>query len=97
MAQNAATLLWPRDQQTPLQIDPADTMLLAVDTRRVRECPTCPVVQTLNPVDLAQAIRTRYGLPAENITTTTYSELKAFLTGAAMRSIWLRRSTPCSG
>ena len=39
-------------------------------------------VQTLNPVALAQAISTRYGVPAANITTTSYSELKAFVTGA---------------
>jgi beta-N-acetylhexosaminidase len=83
VAQEAATLLWPLEQQVPLQIDPADTWLIAVDTRRVRDCPTCPAVQTLNPADLAQAIGLRYGVPATNITTTTYSELKAFLTGAA--------------
>ncbi|HTP11365.1 MAG TPA: hypothetical protein VMP08_24100, partial [Anaerolineae bacterium] len=74
--------LWPRDQQTPLPIDPADTILLAVDTRRVRECPTCPTVQTLNPADLVQAISARYGVPTANITTTTYSELKDFVTDA---------------
>jgi beta-N-acetylhexosaminidase len=82
VAQDAATLLWPPDQQTPLSIDPADNVLLVVDTRRVRECLTCPAVQTLNPNDLARAISTRYGIPTTNITTTTYSELKDFLTGA---------------
>ena len=83
VAQDAATLLWPRDQQAPLQIDPADSVLIAVDTRRVQECPTCPAVQTLNPADLVQAISQRYGVPTANITTTTYSELKDFVTGAA--------------
>jgi hypothetical protein len=82
VAQDAATLLWPPDQQTPLQIDPADNVLLAVDTRRVRDCPTCAAVQTLNPINLAQAISARYGVPTTNITTTTYSELKDFLAGA---------------
>jgi hypothetical protein len=83
VAQDAATLLWSRDQQAPLQIDPADSLLIAVDTRRVQECPTCPAVQTLNPADLAQAISLRYGVPSANITTTTYSELKNFVTRAA--------------
>jgi beta-N-acetylhexosaminidase len=83
VAQDAATLLWPRDQRAPLQIDPADSLLIAVDTRRVQECPTCPAVQTLNPAGLAQAISLRYGVPSANITTTTYSELKDFVVGAA--------------
>jgi beta-N-acetylhexosaminidase len=83
VAQQAATLLWPLDQQAPLQVDPADTVLLVVDTRRVRDCPTCPAVQTLNPAVLAQALNLSLGVPAANITTTTYSELKAFLTGTA--------------
>ncbi len=83
VAQEAVTLLWPPDQVTPPQPGPTDTLLIAVDTRRVQECPTCPVVQTLNPSDLARAISGRYGVPAANITTTTYSELKAFVTGAA--------------
>jgi beta-N-acetylhexosaminidase len=81
VAQNAATLLWPPGQQEPLPIGPADNILLAVDTRAVRACPTCPAVQTLNPLALAQAISTRYGVPTVNITTTTYSELKSFASG----------------
>jgi len=83
VAQEAATLLWPPDQVTPLLPGPTDALLVAVDVRPVRECPTCPAAQTLNPADLAQAISLRYGVPAANITTTTYSELKAFVTGAA--------------
>ena len=79
----AATLLWPRDQQALPRIEPTDSVLIAADTRTVRECSTCVAVQTLNPADLANAISSRYGVPATNITTTTYSELKAFVTGAA--------------
>ncbi len=82
VAQEAATLLWPRDQQTLPRIEPTDTVLIAADTRTVRECPTCLPVQTLNPADLASAMSLRYGVPATNITTTTYSDLKAFVTGA---------------
>ncbi|CAG0929877.1 Beta-hexosaminidase [Thermoflexales bacterium] len=83
VAQDAVTLLWPPDQVTPQQPGPADTLLIVVDTRRVQACPTCPFVQTLDPPDLARAFSQRYGLPTANITTTTYSELKAFVTFAA--------------
>jgi beta-N-acetylhexosaminidase len=83
VAQDAVTLLRAADQQTLFPPTPADTLLVAVDTRQVRECPTCSAVQTLNPADLARAISQSYGVPAANITTTTYSELKAFVTGAA--------------
>jgi beta-N-acetylhexosaminidase len=83
VAQEAVTLLRAADQQTLAPPGPADTLLVAVDTRQVRECPTCSAVQTLNPADLAQAISQSFGVPAANITTTTYSDLKAFVTGAA--------------
>ena len=83
VAQEAVTLLRAADQQALSPPTPADTLLVAVDTRPVRECPTCSAVQTLNPADLAQAISQSYGVPTANITTTTYTELKAFVTGAA--------------
>jgi beta-N-acetylhexosaminidase len=83
VAQEAITLLRAANPQTLSPPTPADTLLVAVDTRRVRECATCSAVQTLNPADLVQAISQSYGIPAANITTTTYSELKAFVTGAA--------------
>ncbi len=82
VAKDAVTLLHTSDQLILSPPAPADTFLIAVDTRRVRECPACAVVQTLNPSDLAQALSQSYGVPAVNITTTTYSELKAFVTGA---------------
>ena len=83
VAQDAVTLLRTADQQALSPPTPADTLLVIVDTRQVRECPACSAVQTLNPADLAQAISQNFGVPAANITTTTYSELKAFVTGAA--------------
>ena len=82
VAQNAATLLWPAaDKLTAVQPGPGDTMLILADTRTVRECPTCAPQPTLNADELARSISQVYGLPTENITTTTYSELKAFLQG----------------
>ncbi len=83
VAQDAATLLWPLDRVTLRPPGPTDTLLIVVDTRRIQECPTCPIVQTLNPPDLARAFSERYSIPAANITTTTYSELRSFVTGAA--------------
>jgi beta-N-acetylhexosaminidase len=82
VADDAVTLLHVADRQTLAPPTAADTLLVVVDTRRVRECPTCRVTQTLLPADLAQAISQTYGVPTANITTTTYSELKSFVTGA---------------
>ena len=82
VAQNAATLLWPAaDELTAVRPGPGDTLLILADTRTVRECPTCAPQATLNANELARSISQVYGLPTENITTTTYSELKAFLQG----------------
>jgi beta-N-acetylhexosaminidase len=82
VAQNAATLLWPAaDELTSARPEPSDTMLILADTRTVQECPTCAPQATLSAGELARSISQVYGLPTENITTTTYSELKAFLQG----------------
>jgi beta-N-acetylhexosaminidase len=82
VAQNATTLLWPAaDELTAVQPGPDDTMLILADVRTVRECPTCVPQPTLNAGELARSISQVYGLPPANITTTTYSELKAFLQG----------------
>ncbi len=82
VAQNAATLLWPAaDELTAIQPGPGDTLLLLADTRTVQECSTCAPQATLNAGELSRSISQVYGLPAQNITTTTYSELKAYLQG----------------
>ena len=82
IAQEAVTLLWPpADQLTTRSPLPEDTFLIAVDERRQRECAACPLVTTLNPAEVARALSQRYGVPTENITTTTYSELRAYLRG----------------
>ena len=82
VAQNAATLLWPvADKLTAVRPGPNDTLLILADTRTVQECPTCAPQPTLNAGELARSISQVYGLSATNITTTTYSDLKAFLQG----------------
>jgi beta-N-acetylhexosaminidase len=82
VAQNALTLIWPApDELTAVRPGPNDTMLLLADARTVQECPTCAPQATLNATELARSISQLYGLPAQNITTTTYSELKAYLQG----------------
>ena len=82
IAQEAVTLLWPPPDQIGTQRPgPDDTFLIAVDERRQRDCPTCPVVPTLSLAEVAQSLSRRYGVPTENITTTTYSALKDYLRG----------------
>ncbi len=82
VAQDAATLLWPTpDKLTSAHPEPTDSMLILADTRTVQECPTCAPQPTLNAGDLARSISQLYGVPTTNITTTTYSELKAYLQG----------------
>lgn len=82
IAQNALTLIWPAPGKlTTVRPESKDTLLIITDERVVQECPTCPPQATLNATDLSRAISQVYGLPAQNITTTTYSELKAYLQG----------------
>ncbi len=80
VAQNALTLIWPAPGKlTPVRPEPRDTLLIIADTRTVQECRTCSPQVTLDVNDLSRSISQLYGLPAQNITTTTYSELKAYL------------------
>jgi beta-N-acetylhexosaminidase len=82
VAQNALTLVWPTlNELTAVRPNPGDTMLLLADTRTVQECPACAPQPTLNAPDLVRSISLLYGLPTQNITTTTYSELKAYVQG----------------
>jgi beta-N-acetylhexosaminidase len=83
VAADANTLLWPpADKLTAASPQPEDFFLIATDTRLIRPCPSCPVEQTLGENDLAQAISRAYNVPTQNISTTTFVDLKAFVTGA---------------
>ncbi len=80
-AADALTLLWPHPEHlTPARPSPEDLFLIATDTREYKACLTCPVEPTLQSDDLAQSINLLYGVPTANISTTTFSDLKAFLT-----------------
>jgi len=80
IAQNALTLLWPPPGKlTTVRPEAKDTLLIVADTRVAQECSTCPPQPTLNADELSRAINELYGIPTQNITTTTYSELKAYL------------------
>ena len=81
IANDALTLLWPRaDRLTLVRPGPNDFFLIATDTREYKACPTCSVEATLGVDDLAQSIGALYDVPSTNITTTTFSALKAFVT-----------------
>ncbi len=79
-ASDALTLLWPDAARlTPTRPGPDDVFLIATDTREYKDCLTCEAEPTLRANDLARSISTLYGVPATNISTTTFSELKAFV------------------
>ncbi|HZY41697.1 MAG TPA: hypothetical protein VFF59_06825, partial [Anaerolineae bacterium] len=80
IAAEALTLVWPApDQLTAAQPAPDDAFIIATDTRLVQDCRNCVPRATLRVDEVAQAITRLYGVPAANITNTTFSELKAFV------------------
>ncbi len=81
-ANDALTLLYPApDKLTAAQPQPEDVFLIATDDRVIQDCRTCVPRVTLGSEQLGQAISRAYGVATENITSTTFSELKAFVTG----------------
>jgi beta-N-acetylhexosaminidase len=84
VAADALTLLWPApDQLTTAALpSPDDAFIIATDTRLITDCRNCVPRATLRTGDVAQAITRLYGVPATNITSTTFSDLKSFLTNA---------------
>ena len=83
IAAAALTLLWPApDQLTAAQPAPDAAFIIATDTRLALDCRNCAPRETLRVDDVAQAITRLYGVPAANITNTTFAQLKAFVTQA---------------
>lgn len=80
IANAAATLLYPPpDRFVPARPSAEDTLLIATDDRVVQDCPGCPPRATLSSAEIGRAIGQAYGVPTENITTTRFSELRAFV------------------
>lgn len=65
------------EQLTAGPPSPGDTFIIATDTRLITDCRNC-VPLTLRVDDVAQTITRLYGVPSDNITNTTFSELKSF-------------------
>ncbi len=83
VANDALTLIYPAPDRLALPIPkPEDTFLIAADEHVVQSCKTCPPRSTLSADGLAQTIVKLYGVPTENITTTRFTDLKAFAIGA---------------
>nr|MBP7687153.1 hypothetical protein [Thermoflexales bacterium] len=83
IAAEALTLLWPTSEQlTAAPPSPGDTFIIATDTRLITDCRNCVPRPTLRVDDVAQTITRLYGVPSDNITNTTFSELKSFLSNA---------------
>lgn len=79
IANEAVTLLWPQPQNlTAARPAPEDTFFIATDDRTYQDCRNCATRPTLRVDDLARAISQQYGVPATNITSTTFSALRAF-------------------
>ncbi len=83
IAAEALTLLWPApDRLTAAAPAPDDAFIIATDTHLITDCRNCVPRPTLRTDDVAQAITRLYGVPSTNITSTNFSELKAFLSNA---------------
>ncbi len=80
IANDALTLVWPApDKLTSATPTPDDAFIIATDTHLITDCRNCVPRATLRVDEVAQAITRLYGVPATNITNTTFSELKSFL------------------
>jgi beta-N-acetylhexosaminidase len=80
IADEALTLLWPSPVNlTAARPTATDTFFIATDDRTYKECSSCAPRTTLRSDDLARAITQQYGVPSANITSTTFSGLKAFV------------------
>ena len=83
IAADALTLLWPEaDQLTSAVPAPGDAFFIATDTHLITDCRNCVPRATLRVDELAQTITRLYGVPSTNITSTTFTELNAFLSNA---------------
>ncbi|MBI5565310.1 MAG: hypothetical protein HY870_10455, partial [Chloroflexi bacterium] len=83
IAAEALTLLWPTSEQlTAAPPSPGDAFIIATDTRLITDCRNCVPRVTLRVDDVAQAITRLYGVPSTNITNTSFSDLKLFLSNA---------------
>jgi len=73
----------PQVEAAPLPAPiPEDTILVFTDDRLVVDCRGCPERATLSTTSIAQALTRLGSVPAEQITSLGFADLKAFLAGA---------------
>jgi beta-N-acetylhexosaminidase len=86
VAQDSLARLYPSDAQVeaaPLSVpSPEESFLIFTDDRLVVDCTRCPERATLFTTAISQTLTRVAGVPAEQITSLGFADLKAFLAGA---------------
>jgi beta-N-acetylhexosaminidase len=86
VAQDSLARLYPSDAQVeaaPLSVpSPEESFLIFTDDRLVVDCTRCPERATLFTTAISQTLTRVAGVPAKQITSLGFADLKAFLAGA---------------